>query len=89
MLPNHLIYFAFRVMYICEFWRCKMSELREKLYKICEETNTSRSGMDYLVDYYIKSLGWSEEEAVKYAIGLFKNGTIREIKLIGKDGKEL
>ena len=38
-------------------------------------------------DYYIKSLGWSEEEAVKYAIGLFKNGTIREIN--GKSGRNL
>ena len=66
-----------------------MENKRAELYKICDETNTSRSGMDYLVDYYIKSLGWSEEEAVKYAIGLFKNGTIREIKLSGKDGKEL
>jgi len=66
-----------------------MENKRAELYKICDETNTSRSGMDYLVDYYIKSLGWTEEEAVKYAIGLFKNGTIREIKLIGKDGKEL
>lgn len=66
-----------------------MENKRTELYKICDETNTSRSGMDYLVDYYINSLGWSEEEAVKYAIELFKNGTIREIKLIGKDGKEL
>ena len=63
--------------------------LREKLYKICNETNTSRTGMDYLVNYYINSLGWTEEEAIKYAIGLFHNGTIQQIKLIGKDGKEL
>lgn len=63
--------------------------IREKLYKICDETQTSRSGMDYLVDYYINSLGWTEEQAVEYAIGLFKNGTIQQIKLIGKDGEEL
>ena len=67
-----------------------MSEnLREELYKICDETNTSRTGMDFLVNYYINSLGWTEEEAIKYAIGLFHNGTIQQIKLIGKDGEEL
>lgn len=66
-----------------------MIEARKKLYEMCDITNTSKTGMDYLVDYYIKSLGWSEEEACNYAIGLFKDGTIREIKLIGKDGKEL
>ena len=56
---------------------------------MCDKTNTSRSGMDYLVNYYIKSLGWSEEEACKYALSLFHDGTITQIKLIGKDGKEL
>lgn len=64
-------------------------ELRKQLDDLCEKSQTSKSGMAYLVNYYINSLGWSEEEAVKYAIGLFKNGTIQEIKLFGKDGKEL
>lgn len=66
-----------------------IKELKEKLYKICEETNTRKSGIDYLVNYYIRSLGWSEEKAIKHAIGLFHNGTIRQIKLFGKEGKEL
>lgn len=66
-----------------------MENKREELYRICDETNTSRKGMDFLVDYYIKSLGWTEEEAVKYAIGLFHNGTIAQIKFIGKDGNEI
>ena len=66
-----------------------MENKRAELYKICDETNTSRSGMDYLVDYYINSLGWSEEEAVKYDSEIFNKGNILEIKLIGKDGKEL
>lgn len=64
-------------------------ELRELLYKICDETNTRKSGMDYLVNYYINSLGWTEEEAIKYAIELFKNGTIQQIKFFGEDGEEL
>lgn len=80
----------FRVMYICDHRRCVMEQkLRDELYRICDETKTSRSGIDYLVNYYINSLGWSEEEAIKYAIGLFHNGTIEQIKLIGKDGEEL
>ena len=39
-----------------------MIEVRKQLYEMCDKTNTSRSGMDHLVNYYIKSLGWSEEE---------------------------
>ena len=48
-----------------------MIEVRKQLYEMCDKTNTSRSGMDHLVNYYIKSLGWSEEEACKYALSLF------------------
>ena len=66
-----------------------MIEVRKQLYEMCDKTNTSRSGMDFLVNYYIKSLDCSEEEACKYALSLFHDGTITQIKLIGKDGKEL
>ena len=66
-----------------------MIEVRKQLYEMCDKTSTSITGMDYLVNYYIKSLGWSEEEACKYALSLFHDGTITQIKLIGKDGKEL
>ena len=66
-----------------------MIEAGKQLYEMCDKTSTSRTGMDHLVNYYIKSLGWSEEEACKYALSLFHDGTITQIKLIGKDGKEL
>lgn len=66
-----------------------MIEVRKQLYEMCDKTSTSRTGMDHLVNYYIKSLGWREEEACKYALSLFHDGTITQIKLIGKDGKEL
>ena len=66
-----------------------MIEVRKQLYEMCDKTSTSRTGMDYLVNYYIKSLGWNEEETCKYALSLFHDGTITQIKLIGKDGKEL
>lgn len=67
----------------------KIAELRKELEKTCQETNTRLSGMEFLVNYYIKDLGWSEEKALQYAIDLFQNGTITQIKLIGKDGEEL
>lgn len=66
-----------------------LPEERTPLFEMCEKNDTSLSGMNYLVDYYVDSLGWSEKEAVNYAIGLFRNGTIREIKLFGKDRKQL
>lgn len=66
-----------------------MSEARRKLYEMCEKTNTSKKGMDFLVNYYINSLGWDEIKACEYAIGLFHDGTITQIKLFGKDGKEI
>ncbi|HHV14396.1 MAG TPA: hypothetical protein GXX66_01970 [Acholeplasmataceae bacterium] len=62
------------------------NELKAKLYKLVDDTNTSRKGIDYLVNYYIHSLGWSEDEAIKYAIKLFEDGVIDEIKVI--NGKE-
>ena len=70
-------------------WEKKNDQLRKQLYNLCDETKTSRSGIDYLVNYYINSLGWTEEKALEYAISLFHNGTIEQIKLIGKDGNEI
>ena len=62
------------------------NELKAKLYKLVDDTNTSRKGIDYLVNYYITSLGWSEDEALTYTIKLFEDGVIDEIKII--NGKE-
>ena len=58
------------------------NELKAKLYKLVDDTNTSRKGIDFLVNYYIQSLGWSEDEALRYAIKLFENGVIDEIEVI-------
>ena len=62
------------------------NELKTRLYELVEKTKTSKHGIDYLVNYYIYSLGWSEDEAINYAIKLFKDGVIDEIKVI--NGKE-
>lgn len=63
--------------------------LREKLEAKCKETNTSISGINCLLEYYQKSLGWSEEKAIAYTLELFENGTIDSIKVLGQDGKEV
>ena len=47
------------------------NELWKKLYQICDETETKRSGIDCLVNYYITTLGWSEVKAMIYSIDLF------------------
>ena len=67
----------------------RVKELREQLKEICKETDTKLSGMEYLVNYYINQLNWSEEKAIEYAIGLFHNGTIRQIKLLNSKDEEL
>jgi hypothetical protein len=58
-------------------------ELSQKLKDICKATDTKEEGIAKLVEYYIKSLGWSQKEAEEYAIALFKDGTIKQIKVIG------
>lgn len=67
----------------------RVKELRKQLKEICDETDTKLSGIEHLVNYYVDQLHWSEEKAIEYAIDLFHNGTIRQIKLFGKDGEEL
>lgn len=66
--------------------------LSKELLETCKKTKTSVEGMEKLVEYYIKSLGWSEEKANDYALTLFDNGTIDQIKVIGgkktKDGSK-
>ena len=67
----------------------RIEALRKELYEICDKTNTSRTGIEHLIKYYIESLGWTEDKAIEYAIGLFHNGTIEQIKFIGEGGEEL
>ena len=62
----------------------KTNELRSELYELCDKTETPREGMECLVNYYIHSLGWTEQTALIYAIGLFHNDIIRIIRQIKK-----
>lgn len=58
-------------------------QLKEKLALICKTTDTSEKGINLLLEYYQKILGWSEEKAIAYIIDLFENSTIDAIKVLG------
>lgn len=67
----------------------RLKDLDLKLNEFIKKTETSSKGIDLLIDYYIKSLGWSRKQAIEYAIELFDNGTIDAIKVInGKGGND-
>ena len=58
----------------------KIDELRRELYEYCDKTETSRNEIEYIVNYYIHSLNWSEEDVLMYVVGTFLNGSIKQIK---------
>lgn len=66
-----------------------MGKILEDLKEICKQTNTSYSGIEFLLKYYQESLHWPLDKASAYVIELFENGTIDSIKVLGKDGKEI
>jgi len=53
---------------------------RDKLYTLCKASNVSKGAINSLINYYVKYNGWSEKQAIDYAIQLFLNGTIGKIK---------
>ena len=65
-----------------------LEKLKEQLLKLIESRGQTMKNYESLLKYYQTSLGWSEEEAIKYVISLFDNGTMDEIIDLGKgDGK--
>ena len=66
-----------------------VEELRQELKEMCEKTNTSITGMEYLIKYYMNTLHWNEADSINYAIDLFKDGSIQQIQFIGKGGEIL
>ena len=62
-----------------------MSENKQKLIEFCKAKGAKIKGIAHLIEYYQKSLGWSEQ-AVEYAIKLFEDGTIDSIMVILKEG---
>ena len=57
--------------------------LEIELHNLIVMSKTNEEGYKKLIDYYMQSLKWSEQRAIKYCIGLFNNGTINEIKMLG------
>lgn len=66
-----------------------IEELRNELKELCEKTETSYKGTQLLLKYYMNQLGWSEAQSIKYILGLYDDGTIEKIKMLGKGGEEI
>ena len=63
-----------------------MSDYKQKLIKLCKAKGAKIQGIEHLIEYYQKSLGWSEQQAIEYALKLFEDGTIDSIMVISKKG---
>ena len=50
------------------------------LEQLCEVYGININGIEFLVEYYTKILHWNEETAVLYAIHLFDDGVIDDIR---------
>jgi hypothetical protein len=60
-----------------------MESNKAKLQRLVEEKGIHKEGINFLLEYYMHSLHWSENESVDYIIKLFENGTIDDILIIG------
>lgn len=63
-----------------------MSDYKQKLIKLCKAKGAMIQGIEHLIEYYQKALGWSEQQAIEYALKLFEDGTIDSIMVISKKG---
>ena len=63
-----------------------MSENKQKLIELCKAKGAKIQGIEHLIEYYKKSLGLSEQQAIEYALKLFEDGTIDSIMVISKKG---
>ena len=65
-----------------------VEELRKQLILLIESRGQTIKNYESLLKYYQTQLGWSEEQALKYVISLFGNGTMDEIIALGKGDKK-
>jgi len=65
-----------------------VEELRKQLILLIESRGQTIKNYESLLKYYQTQLGWSEEQALKYVISLFDNGTMDEIIALGKGDKK-
>lgn len=63
-----------------------MSENKQKLIELCKTKGAKIQGIEHLIEYYKKSLGWREQQATEYALKLFEDGIIDSIMVISKKG---
>lgn len=63
-----------------------MSIKNEKLKELCNAKGAKVQGIKHLIEYYQKSLNWSEQQAIEYVLKLFDGGTIDAIIVISKKG---
>ena len=65
-----------------------VDELKKQLILLIESRGQTIKNYESLLKYYQTQLGWSEEQALKYVISLFDNGTMDEIIALGKGDKK-
>ena len=65
-----------------------VEKLKEQLLKLIESRGQSMKNYESLLKYYQTELGWSEEKALTYVIGMFNDGTMDEIIALGKGDEE-
>lgn len=65
-----------------------VEELRKQLILLIESRGQTIKNYESLLKYYQTQLGWSEEQALKYVISMFDNGTMDEIIALGKGDKK-
>ena len=65
-----------------------VEELRKQLILLIESRGQTIKNYGSLLKYYQTQLGWSEEQALKYVISMFDNGTMDEIIALGKGDKK-
>ena len=63
-----------------------MSDYKRKLNELCKQKGAKIQGIEHLIEDYQKSLGWTEQQAIEYALKLFEDGTIDSIMIISKKG---
>lgn len=65
-----------------------VEELRKQLILLIESRGQTIKNYESLLKYYQTQLSWSEEQALKYVISMFDNGTMDEIIALGKGDKK-
>ena len=65
-----------------------VDELKKQLILLIESRGQTIKNYESLLKYYQTQLGWSEEQALKYVISMFDNGTMDEIIALGKGDKK-